>query len=70
LRTSTLSETQFYYARFLANQGRMDEARDLAQEIIRKRASVSPQLRRADRQWFGAAEALLKEMNSAAGTRR
>lgn len=64
LRTSTLSETQFYYARFLANQGRLDEARDLAQQIVRKRASVSPQLRRADKQWFGAAEALLKQIDS------
>lgn len=64
LRTSTLSETQFYYARFLANQGRIDEARALAQEVVRKRATVSPQLRRADRRWFGAAESLLKEMGS------
>ena len=64
LKTSTLSETQFYYARFLANQGHLDEARALAQEVVRKRASVSPQLRRADRQWFSAAESLLKQLNS------
>ena len=65
LRTSTLSETQFYYARFLANQGRIEEARELAQQVVRKRATVSPQLRRADKQWFGAAEALLKQLESA-----
>ena len=70
LKTSTLSETQFYYARFLANQGRIDEARELAQQIVRKRATVSPQLRRADKRWFGAAEALLKETTSAAAARR
>ncbi len=70
LRTSTLSETQFYYARFLANQGRLDEARELAQQIVRKRATVSPQLRRADRQWFGAAEGLLKQLESAATAKR
>lgn len=64
LKTSTLSETQFYYARFLANRGRIDEARELAQQVIRKRATVSPQLRRTDRPWFSAAESLLKEMNS------
>lgn len=64
LKTSTLSETQFYYARFLANRGRVDEARDLAEQVVRKRASVSPQLRRADRPWFSAAEALLKELRS------
>jgi len=64
LKTSTLSETQFYYARFLANQGHLDEARALAQEVVRKRATVSPQLRRADRQWFSAAESLLKQLNS------
>jgi hypothetical protein len=73
LKTSTLSETQFYYARFLANHGRLEEARQLAQQIVRKRATVSPQLRRADRHWFGAAEALLKQMASApvaAGSKR
>ncbi len=70
LKTSTLSETQFYYARFLANQGRIDEARELAQQIVRKRATVSPQLRRADKQWFGAAEALLKQLESAAAAKR
>lgn len=70
LKTSTLSETQFYYARFLANQGRLSEAAELAQQIVRKRATVSPQLRRADKRWFGAAETLLKEMNSAAAMKR
>jgi hypothetical protein len=70
LKTSTLSETQFYYARFLANQGRLDEARELAQQVVRKRASVSPQLRRADRQWFGAAEALLKQLDSSKASAR
>jgi hypothetical protein len=62
LKLSTLSETQFNYARFLANQGRVAEAKDMAQQIVRKRATVSPQLRRADRQWFSAAEALLKQL--------
>src|ERR1051325_10083731 len=52
LRTSTLSETQFYYARFLANHGRIDESRNLALQIVRKRETVSPQLRRVDRHWF------------------
>jgi len=64
LKTSTLSETQFYYARYLANRGRIEEARELAQQIVRKRATVSPQLRRTDRPWFAAAESLLKEMGS------
>ncbi len=64
LKLSTLSETQFNYARFLANHGRLTEAREMAQQVVRKRASVSPQLRRADRQWFSAAEALLKELGS------
>ena len=70
LKTSTLSETQFYYARFLANQGRLEEARELAQQVLRKRASVSPQLRRADKQWFAAAEALLKQIESHGVTAR
>src|ERR1051325_11297040 len=66
LRTSTLSETQFYYARFLANQGRIDEARNLALQVVRKRDTVSPQLRRADRHWFSASQALLKQIRSSA----
>ena len=64
LRTSTLSETQYYYARFLANQGKIDDARSLALQVVRKRATVAPQLRRADKHWFGAAETLLKQINS------
>lgn len=70
LATSTLSETQYYYARFLAGQGRIDEARDMAQQIVRKRASVSPKLRRADGPWFSAADTLLKELESKAVARR
>ena len=66
LRTSTLSETQFYYARFLANNGQIDEARNLALQIVRKRETVSPQLRRVDRHWFSAAQELLKQIGSSA----
>ena len=62
LKLSTLSETQVYYARFLAAQGRAGEARQLAEQVVRKRASLSPQLRRADRPWFAAAEALLRQL--------
>jgi len=70
LKTSTLSETQFYYARFLANQGHIDEARNFALQVVRKRATVSPQLRRADRHWFSAAEALLKQLEASRAATR
>ncbi len=69
LTTSTLSETEFHFARFLAAQGKRDEARSLAENLIRKRATVAGPLRRADREWFRRAESLLKELNASAPAR-
>jgi hypothetical protein len=70
LATSTLSETQFQFARFLASQGKTGEAREWAERVVRKRATVSGPLRRADSQWFRAAEGLLKQLggSSSAGS--
>jgi len=65
LATSTLSETQFHFARFLAAQGKTDEAREWAQRILSKRSTVSAPLRRADSEWFSRAKALLHELGSA-----
>src|SRR5205807_2228992 len=62
LQTSTLSETQYHFAELMASQGRLDEARELAQRILNKRATLSGPLRRAQEPWFKRAEALIKSL--------
>ena len=60
LQTSTLSETQYNYACFLAADGRRDEAREWAERILRKKATMPDYIRRRERPWFRKAKALLK----------
>ena len=62
LQTSTLSETQYNYACFLAAQGRIDEARELAERILRKKATMPDYIRRRERPWFRKAKALMKRL--------
>ena len=62
LQTSTLSETQFNYACFLAAEGRKDEAREWADRILRKKATMPDYIRRQERPWFRKAKALLKKL--------
>ena len=62
LQTSTLSETQYNYACFLAAEGRRDEARELAERILRKKATMPDYIRRRERPWFRKAKALLKKV--------
>jgi hypothetical protein len=57
---STLSETYYNYASFLAAQKRMPEAREWAQRILAKRPTMPRYLRRRERPWFRKARALLK----------
>jgi hypothetical protein len=52
LLRSTLTETQYHYAEFLADQGRTAEAKEMVQKIIRKRASMPGFLKRRERPWF------------------
>lgn len=59
---STLSETQFHYAEFLRSQGRIPEAREWAQRVMQKKASLPSFLKRRERPWFRKASALLKQM--------
>ena len=61
LQTSTLSEIEYNYACFLAAQGRREEARELAQRILRKKATMPDYIRRRERVWFRRAKALLKK---------
>jgi hypothetical protein len=58
--TSTLSETQYNYACFLAAEGRAAEAREWAERILRKKATMPDYIRRRERPWFRKAAALIK----------
>jgi hypothetical protein len=61
-QVSTLSETQYNYACFLAAQSRTADAREWAQRILNKKATMPSYLRRRERSWFRAAAALLKRL--------
>lgn len=60
--TSTLSETQYNYASFLAETGRAAEAREWAERILRKKATMPDYIRRRERSWFRKAKGLLKSL--------
>ena len=62
LETSTLSETQYHFACFLAAEGRSAEAREWAERILRKKATMPDYIRRRERPWFRKANALLKRL--------
>ena len=64
-RISTLSETQYNYARFLAAQGRTNEAREWAQRVLAKKPTMPGYLKRRERPWFRRAEALMRQRRSA-----
>ena len=59
---STLSETYYNYAVFLAAQGRIPEAREWAERILAKRSTMPRFARRLERPWFNKAKALLKKL--------
>lgn len=61
-RTSTLSETQYNYAAFLAATGRHAEAREWAQRILAKKPTMPAYMRRKERPWFRKANALIKKV--------
>ena len=58
-RTSTLTETQYHYAEFLAEQGRKTEAREWLQRIVAKRRSQPGFLKRRERKWYWLTRKLL-----------
>src|SRR3954466_15360259 len=62
LNTSTLSETQFNYAAFLAEQGRHEEARESAQRILNKKVTLPRYLRGKEGPWFRKAIGLLNAL--------
>jgi hypothetical protein len=61
---STLSETYYNYATFLAAQGRTTEAREWAQKILAKKPTMPGYLRRRERPWFRRASALLIRLSA------
>jgi hypothetical protein len=63
---STLSETYYNYASFLASQNDSAGAREWAQRILAKKPSMPRYLQRLERPWFRKANALLKKMPVAA----
>ena len=59
---STLSETYYNYASFLAAQQRTAEAREWAQKILAKKPTMPRYLQRRERPWFRRARTLLKKL--------
>jgi len=59
---STLSETYYNYATFLASQERYAEAREWAQRILAKKPTMPGYLKRRERPWFRKASGLLKKL--------
>jgi hypothetical protein len=62
LETSTLSETEYNYASFLAATGRAAEAREMADRVLRKKKTMPDYLKRRERPWFWKAAALKKRL--------
>jgi hypothetical protein len=62
IKISTLSETYYNYADFLASQHRESEARDWAQRILAKKPTMPGYLRRRERPWFRRANGLLRRL--------
>ncbi len=61
-RISTLSETYYNYASFLAAEQRTSEAREWTQRILDKKPTMPGYLRRRERPWFRRAATLLKRL--------
>ncbi|HUQ49216.1 MAG TPA: hypothetical protein VM056_00735, partial [Terriglobales bacterium] len=64
LETSTLSETMYNYAEFLRKQGRKEDARIWAQNILSKKAAMPGYLKRRERPWFRKAKSLLRQIGN------
>jgi hypothetical protein len=62
VKISTLSETYYNYATFLASQGRNQEAADWAMKVLAKKPTMPGYLRRRERPWFRKVNGLLKRL--------
>lgn len=59
---STATEIQFYYASFLASQGRTAEAAEWTQRIAMKKRTMPGFQKRRDRPWFRKAAGLARQL--------
>ena len=66
-QVSTSTEIQFYYAAFLASQGRTVEACEWADRILAKKHSIPGFQRRRERPWFRQTSALRRQLARAGG---
>jgi hypothetical protein len=62
---STATEIQFYYAAFLASQGRNAEAAEWIQKISQKKRTMPGFQKRRDRPWFRKAAGLARQLGPA-----
>ena len=62
VKISTLSETYYNYADFLASQHRESEAKEWAERILAKKPTMPGFLRRRERPWFRRANGLLRRL--------
>jgi hypothetical protein len=62
IEMSTLSETYVNYASFLADQKRPGEARQWAERVLARKATMPRYLQRRERPWFRKASAILKRV--------
>jgi hypothetical protein len=65
--SSTLTETYFHYASFLASQGRPADAREWAERIMARKTTMPRYLQRRERPWFHKTAALLKRLPKKSG---
>ena len=61
-KISTISETYYNYATFLASQNRAAEAREWAKKILDKKPTMPGYLKRRERPWFRKANGLLRQL--------
>jgi hypothetical protein len=59
VKISTISETYYHYALYLDAQGRNAEAREWAQKILDKKATMPGYQKRRERPWFAKARGVL-----------
>jgi len=61
-KISTLSETYLNFAELLASEGRNSEAREWAQKVLDKKATMPGYLKRRERPWFRRAGEFLRRV--------
>lgn len=66
-QVSTSTEIQFYYASFLASQGRTTEACGWADRILAKKHSIPGFQLRRERAWFSQTSSLRRQLRRAGG---